>query len=737
MITPLSPEGRDLQPLLRGVSSKIEYELEGETRTLYLPEAEGEDEFIAARRLVSQGPFTIVRLEVTNKSQKPLAIKKLTVLEVESRGLKLEGPVSSWHFYQNGWQSWSPAFARLVGDSLHVDPATDSYWRMHQPHFDLTGARKFSSEWFSVIAPPKGLSLLIGFVTSARQLGEISLEFSDRKEVSELSACCYGDGFLLHPGENMLSEELALACGDNPCELAEAYASLWGERMQARKARPFTGWCTWYYFYGENTEEEVLKCVRRAKELALPIEYIIVDDGYQRAIGDWLEVNGDKFPSGMKFLANEIKKAGFRPALWVAPFAAGEDSLLFSEHSDWILRDREGNPALAWEHWGVPCYGLDLSIPEVQAWLKKLFTTLHKDWGYEFFKLDFLFAGAMPGQRRNPRITRAEAIRQGLAAIRESVGDEVYLLGCGAPLGPSIGFVDAMRIGPDIHPDWAPFWRDLSSASAENSIRNTMTRYFFHGRLWANDPDCVLIRTRDDQSNLVLNEVRSLVSIVGLSGGAVVDSDNLASLRWGRLKYLRRILPPSLESARTVDLFRREQPSIMVMKIERPWGTWWVAGILNWHDRTVTTETTLEELGIPPGRYHLYNYWRGRYLGVTDGTITLKRHQPHETVILSIRPLLPEPQLLSSTFHITQGGVEIKRVERFAVGQDLRLRFHMEKPGVQFGKLLFVLPEGWRETWAVVNDRRQAFVRFGKGVVGLGLTLEGEAVVEVNFTRRG
>lgn len=737
MIHPLEPEGNDFKPLLFNVNSRVDYEVNGETRTLSFHTLEGEDEFITARRILSRGPFTGVKLEVFNKSQSTVLIKNLVVLEVSREGLKLEGSASSWRFFQNGWQSWSPTFARLVSDGLYVDPATDSYRRMHQPHFDLAGAKKLRSEWFSVIAPPAGLSLFLGFITSARQLAEISLELTDHKEVSRLAASCYGDGFPLSPGEKLLSEELVLACGDEPCELAEAYASLWGERMQARRSSPFTGWCTWYYFYGENTEEDVLKCLQKARELALPLEFIIIDDGYQRAIGDWLEVNRDKFPSGMKFLAEEIKKAGFRPALWVAPFAAGENSHLFAEHPDWILRDEKGEPVLAWEHWGVHCYSLDLSIPEVRNWLKGLFATLHRDWGYEFFKLDFLFAGAMPGKRHNLRMTRAEALREGLRAIRESVGDKVYLLGCGAPLGPSIGIVDAMRIGPDVHPDWAPFWRDLSSASVENSIRNVMTRYFFHRRLWANDPDCVLIRTRDDQSNLVLNEVRSLVSIVGLSGGAVVNSDNLPSLREGRLKYLWRILPPYPEGARTVDLFVREQPSIMVMKIEKPWGDWWVAGVINWNNRTVTTHLTLEELGIPPGRYHLYSYWRGRYLGVTDGPIILRRHQPHETVLLAIRPYINEPQLLSSTFHITQGGVEIQDFKRIFVGKELRLWFGLKKPGIQFGKLIFVLPEGWKENWARVNDRKQALIRIGKELVWLGFTLEGEATVEVSFLYGG
>ena len=46
-----------------------------------------------------------------------------------------------------------------------------------------------------------------------------------------------------------------------------------------------------------------------------------------------------------------------------------------------------------------------------------------------------------------------------------------------------------------------------------------------HGRLWANDPDCLLVRT--DRTKLTLDETRTLASAIGLSGGMMLSSDDL------------------------------------------------------------------------------------------------------------------------------------------------------------------------------------------------------------------
>ena len=82
-----------------------------------------------------------------------------------------------------------------------------------------------------------------------------------------------------------------------------------------------------------------------------------------------------------------------------------------------------------------------------------MFTAL-RSYGFDYFKLDFLYAGALGG---------LEEYRHGLpAVIRDAVGPEAYVLGCGAPILPSVGLVDAMRVSPDVAPVYEPEDGDMS-----------------------------------------------------------------------------------------------------------------------------------------------------------------------------------------------------------------------------------------------------------------------------------
>ena len=51
------------------------------------------------------------------------------------------------------------------------------------------------------------------------------------------------------------------------------------------------------------------------------LKYIQIDDGYQPAMGDWLET-GAAFGGNVQRVLKEIRKRGFEPAIWVAPFIA-------------------------------------------------------------------------------------------------------------------------------------------------------------------------------------------------------------------------------------------------------------------------------------------------------------------------------------------------------------------------------------------------------------------------------
>src|SRR6185437_11076234 len=173
--------------------------------------------------------------------------------------------------------------------------------------------------------------------------------------------------------------------------------------------------------------EENLAALQKTHAVA-PLDVVQIDDGYQTTVGDWTSLN-ERFPDGMAHLAERIRSAGYRPGLWLAPFTVAANSRLAQEHPDWLVHDESGKPVFGGKNWGSELYGLDTSHPGAQEWLRDLFSLITRDWGFDYLKLDFLASGAVRGLRYDRRATRASALRKGLALIRETVGDDAFILG--------------------------------------------------------------------------------------------------------------------------------------------------------------------------------------------------------------------------------------------------------------------------------------------------------------------
>ena len=137
---------------------------------------------------------------------------------------------------------------------------------------------------------------------------------------------------------------------------------------------------------------------------------------------------------------------------------------------------------------------------------------------------------------RTRRRTPAQRVRAGFDAIRRGAGDDVFILGCGAPLGACIGAVDGMRIGPDVAPWWTPpserwsppGYGETSPATAF-ALAATKARQFMHRRSVAQRS-----RLRDAahaaRRRCRRSEVRRWAIAVGESGGMALVSDDLSLL---------------------------------------------------------------------------------------------------------------------------------------------------------------------------------------------------------------
>ncbi len=124
---------------------------------------------------------------------------------------------------------------------------------------------------------------------------------------------------------------------------------------------------------------------------------------------------------------------------------------------------------------------------------------------------------------------------------------------------------------------------------------------------------------------------------------------------------------------------------------------------------------------------------------MTGDGVTIRRHQPHETAVLLFKPVSERPDLLTTTFHVCQGVVEVASVKRQTSNvkrQMSSVEVVLEKAGRQFGEVLFTVPEGWRVVEARVDGSKRPLVQVAPGVVSLGLTLEGQAEVKVHFEEK-
>jgi alpha-galactosidase len=438
--------------------------------------------------------------------------------------------------YEHGWQSWSPTTAYDLRQPPYRPSDATRRALCYRPE-RVPRPIGFQGEGLLAVDPGDGGPVLVvatfdgaNWMPSIRaehRAGRVVVSADGPVERLELDLPGGPDGS--GPGAGRLGR------------LGAALAA-WADRYTGRAAVPPprpapTVWCSWYHYFTQVTEADVLENLDAMDDLELPIEVVQLDDGYQAEIGDWLDLS-DRFAS-LGDLVDRIRQRGRRAGVWVAPFLVGERSRVAAEHPDWLVAD-----ATAGRNWDQELRALDVTHPDAAAWLTEVFTTL-AGLGFDYFKIDFIYAGALEGGRHDHADGLA-AYRRGLELIREAIGPDAYLLGCGAPILPSVGLVDAMRISPDTAPAYEPSDLDLSRPSQRAALLTGRARQWQHGRFWVNDPDCLLARPAVERREEWAAHVAEV-------GGLVASSDRLRDLdQWG-LETTRRQLRSAIDVSRGTD----------------------------------------------------------------------------------------------------------------------------------------------------------------------------------------
>lgn len=410
--------------------------------------------------------------------------------------------------YAEGWQSWSPTIWYGAGTAAHRPDEGWQHLMRFRPGTPLP-AEGLQGEGLLVVDPGDG--------APARIYGTLDAS----SEVPSIRALWRGDRVEIHadgPVEQWATDAAPDATGAHPAlaSFGERFGAAAGARVEASVPRV---WCTWYRYFEEVTAADVAENLRAIDDLGLPVDVVQIDDGWSLGTGEWTKPNPRFGSLGDSIAA--IRDSGRRAGVWLAPFSVGSRSDLAQRHPDWLTGPAGYN-------WGDDLVGLDLTRPAVRDYLVEVFTGI-RDLGADYLKLDFLYSGAVPASRLAD-VTGIEAYRSGLQLIRDVMGEEAYLLGCGAPILPSVGLVDAMRVSPDTFHE--------GGEDGSQGLRGRMSleaRAWQHNRLWTTDPDCLVARPefalRDEWADIV-------TAAPGVRG----FSDRIAELDDHGLGLVRRLL---------------------------------------------------------------------------------------------------------------------------------------------------------------------------------------------------
>ncbi|UPQ87096.1 glycoside hydrolase family 36 protein [Vibrio sinaloensis] len=394
--------------------------------------------------------------------------------------------------------------AMLLGDGFQMLAQTSGTWNNpldigrcpdNSPSYRIYPSNQPKRYYnYLVVEDSLGYALL-GFTSCHRFAGYFTIE----EQEDRLRVLAYIDGENTCPADwsTQRLESVVMLRGDSLSELYQQFSQCISEHHPARpgvtKPSPL-GWCSWYAYYAEVTEQHIDNNVQEMRAHLKQLDYVLLDDGYQAFMGDWLTPSA-KFSSGIKHVLGEIRAHGKKPAIWLAPFIAQPESQIFQQHPDWFLRHADGSLLKAEEvtyaGWRcTPWYILDTTNPQVQQHLTQVVRTMREEWGVELFKLDANYWGTLKGVRSQRGVTGVEAYRLGMQAIIEGAGDAL-ILGCNAPMWPSLGVVDAMRVSDDV---------ERSGSRFEQIAKETFYRSWQHRKLWQIDPDCATFVSLPNQT---------------------------------------------------------------------------------------------------------------------------------------------------------------------------------------------------------------------------------------------
>lgn len=194
----------------------------------------------------------------------------------------------------------------------------------------------------------------------------------------------------LRPGQATESAHMILAAGDNLNDVSQQYAQVgrrfWYPRNDLSETLPVE-WNHWWSYEDRDINETVfLDNISAAAKLGIDI--CTLDAGWfgpssagaewHQFRGDWDLVNRERFPNGVRALADAAHAQGMKFGLWCEIEGLGKQAALAEKHPDFpALRDGATI--------GQVCFG----NPEAREWAFQTLSRLIREYDADWIKLDF------------------------------------------------------------------------------------------------------------------------------------------------------------------------------------------------------------------------------------------------------------------------------------------------------------------------------------------------------------
>lgn len=332
-------------------------------------------------RTVPYGEVTEVATEFINNSQKPCTLEMLSSFAIY--GVKAD----KIHRLQSFWSAEGKLRTETVTD-LHLEPS----WNRCATRVEKFGnlgsmpVRKYFP--FIALEDSEGGEVL-GIQLYSPASWQIELLCKESDELTVVGGIADRDfghwTKKINPGESFITPKAVIAKGKSLYDVTNALVS-----AQQPDISPvdndmgiaFNEYCT---TWGNPSFENVKRIADKLEGKG--VKYLVIDSGWYgsgnwwETIGDW-NVNEDRFPGGMKPIADYIRSKGMIPGMWYEYEALAKSAKYYNNPEYLIQKDGVPLTVVERRFW-------DLENPWVVDYLREKVINQLKKSGFGYLKIDY------------------------------------------------------------------------------------------------------------------------------------------------------------------------------------------------------------------------------------------------------------------------------------------------------------------------------------------------------------